>query len=387
MDARKPRKPRARKRAPDPPPPPPEPGPNGTAPPLDPGPTPAKRLAAVLTDLMPCQSAADVPTGPARWLVEGFVPDGSVTLLDGRKGSGKSSVMASWASRIALRYALTGRRVLWSVREENLGTQTRPRLNAAGCHLDLITFPGSEPGSQTIARPFVFPQDFLLLRRLVAATGARMLVLDPLSSHVSADVNLNMEQHARAVMDPLLQLAAESNVVVLCSRHVGKSKRDDLDAGLGSVALTATARSVCHVRRITDTGPERVLLHVAGNIGAAPRPVLFRLEGAPNGAPRVAWGPEIDPDDPRLAERPPDRAERDALADALAFLRAELGEEDLPARVVANRGLDAGISPTTLRRAKEQLRITSYAEGARGSRIWFWKLPRDGDHKDDKVIR
>jgi hypothetical protein len=58
-------------------------------------------------------------------------------------------------------------------------------------------------------------------------------------------------------------------------------------------------------------------------------------------------------------------------ARAKAFLWEQLRYSAMPATVIAERAMEAGITRTALRRGKKALRITSFKSG----NAWFWQLP------------
>ena len=73
------------------------------------------------------------------------------------------------------------------------------------------------------------------------------------------------------------------------------------------------------------------------------------------------------------AEATTDPAERDALADAVHFLRDLLSDGPLPARQVRSDGENAGRTWRTLHRAADKLGVDRHKEGMRGG--WVWRLP------------
>lgn len=83
--------------------------------------------------------------------------------------------------------------------------------------------------------------------------------------------------------------------------------------------------------------------------------------------------------DEALAAQSGDSEERGEKAEAREFLRTALADGPLPAREVKSQARDAGISETTLNRAKRDLGIKPEKSGFGGG--WYWRIP-DQDGQD-----
>jgi putative DNA primase/helicase len=81
----------------------------------------------------------------------------------------------------------------------------------------------------------------------------------------------------------------------------------------------------------------------------------------------------VDANDLLRSNALPADDEGGALAEAIAFLRAELADGAKPAKRCQAAAREAGISESTLRRARE--RTCSVRKGAFG---WSWELRSDG---------
>jgi putative DNA primase/helicase len=95
---------------------------------------------------------------------------------------------------------------------------------------------------------------------------------------------------------------------------------------------------------------------------------------------RVVWqGPARHTAATLLAVAPEasDAAERDARAEAVAFLEAALANGPRPAARLLEAARRAGLAEKTVRRAKVALGVEARKDGARGG--WWWGLPRVGD--------
>jgi len=157
--------------------------------------------------------AADVEPESPRWWWQGRIPLGSVSLLAGREGLGKSTVSTELGAQ-ATRGELTGdlhgkpAHVVYASAEDSPETTIVPRLLAAGADLDRVSLlevvyrdDGAElPGALTL------PDDTPALADAVREADARLLVLDPLVSYLPGEVNAHRDQHVRRVLAPLAAL-------------------------------------------------------------------------------------------------------------------------------------------------------------------------------------
>jgi putative DNA primase/helicase len=323
-----------------------------------------------------CVSAADIKLRKVAWIVPGYLPSACITILEGRKGSGKSLVAASWAVMAQQSQTTSPRCVIWSTLEESLAAQTVPRLRAAEADLSRVLFPGADAGANLVSEPLILPHSLRRLTELVRLYQPVMLVLDPLSSHCSSEYNLNSEQSARAILDPLAQLATSHELAILLIRHWRKGPGHSCDRGLGSAAISAAARSVVAVT-LKDRGERTgVIRSVACNLSSHFHARAFSVDFQHGyDAPRIVWNERLDETDSRLQEELVEPSDQDALADAQRFLAAELAEGPAAVAGLQSRAEAAAISRATLRRAKHSLGIISVPEGARESRIWYWQLP------------
>jgi hypothetical protein len=89
---------------------------------------------------------------------------------------------------------------------------------------------------------------------------------------------------------------------------------------------------------------------------------------------------------PKLTGGKPDRQtgrpKPAALDQAADFLDGELTDGPLPKAEIERRAKEAGISASTLRRAKDHLGVKARKDGFGGG--WSWELPTEPDAEDDQ---
>ena len=124
---------------------------------------------------------------------------------------------------------------------------------------------------------------------------------------------------------------------------------------------------------MTDPHDEgrRLFLHVKNNLAPNDGGLAYRIHEG-----RVEWesGAVRDAvDDVLGAAGGGDSSQRAERDEAVVFLIEELRSDPLPARELEARAKDAGISHSTLRRAKSELGIIVRKAGFDGG--WVWSLP------------
>jgi hypothetical protein len=92
---------------------------------------------------------------------------------------------------------------------------------------------------------------------------------------------------------------------------------------------------------------------------------------------RVEWAGTTDHDANSLASGPANPAEKSKLDEAKEFLRDELSDGPMWAKLILRDARDAGVATATLYGAKTALRVRSEKIGVEG---WQWSLPtKEGD--------
>lgn len=162
----------------------------------------------------------------------------------------------------------------------------------------------------------------------------------------------------------------------------------------GSSAFGQAARSVLGVARHPDQVDQRIVGRIKGNLSKPPRPRIFDIQSITfdiGADTKISTSKvelhdedELEEDFDFLAalqgrkkkQKDPATEDRRPINEAINFLRAELTiEEGLPVKEVLRLAREAGISRSTLYRAKGELGIIPQK---RGDGYW-WGLPPEGE--------
>jgi energy-coupling factor transporter ATP-binding protein EcfA2 len=307
---------------------------------------------------------------------------GTLTILEGRKGCGKSTLAAAMTAALTTGQALLGRRkgkpghVLWLAGEVDYELEVEPRLLVAGADLDRVHPPRAD--EHGIRRRIILPFQYRALQQAIEHWKCVLCVIDPLSSLVPPEVDLRSDQAVHSVLDPLCHLAAATNCSILLTRNLTKDRgADRLDQGLGGAGVAGVARSLLQIDWPDIRFPVRILRVVRCNQAGVVPAMEYRVE-AEEGQPVLTGWRTIPPADDDPDAEALDAGDRDVRADARLLLRRLVGDEWCCASAVMREAADALISERTLRQAKAELGIRSRRQGHHTPAYWEWGPPKGG---------
>lgn len=365
---------------------------NGTEPTNDIAPVEPPPRAVRLTP------AADIHIRPVHWLWTGRLALGTLALLGGREGIGKSTLAYQIAADIT-RGHLSGvhegepRAVIVAATEDSWEHTIVPRLIGAKADLrhvyrvDVTTPEGHET-------EVILPRDLVELEKSVRDVNAALILLDPLMSRLDAKLDSHKDAEVRLALEPLVKLANATATSVLGLIHVNKSQSTDpLTLLMGSRAFAAVARAVLFV--ITDPDDEtiRMLGQPKNNLGRTDLPTLtFRIDShhvadtdeGPVFTGRINWQGETDRSIREILQSTGDAPEeRNAVKEAAAWLIDYLTGMDgtAPYKLVVEQGRLAGHSVATLKRARATVHVVSEQGGY--PPVGHWRLPLGSSERND----
>jgi hypothetical protein len=352
---------------------------------------PAARVAGGVRRVM-ARAASGIEPERVRWLWDGRLPLGALSLLGGREGIGKSTCAYQIAADIT-RGTLAGefygvpRAVAVAATEDSWPHTVVPRLMAAGADLDKV-FRVDAQTAQDVETGLVLPEDLIGLKTMLTELGAVLLLLDPLMSRLAASLDTHKDSEVRQALEPLVKVAQDCDVSVLGIIHVNKSNSTDpLNSLMGSRAFAAVARSVlfCMVDPDDETEERRLLGLPKNNLGRTDLPTLaFRIKNkfvahtddgdVWTGA--MEWLGEIQRSMRSLIETSQLNSEdRTAKTEAMVWLNERLtaagGQVD--SATATSEGKKAGHSLSSIKRARKELGIVAVGYGF--PRQTVWKLP------------
>lgn len=353
----------------------PEPSPEAPQPAMAPaaeaGPEPAGEKPAPMS-----LTLADVEPRTVPWLWPDFIPLGRATLVSGDPGCGKSWFCLDLASRLSRGFgwpdgsASSGpARTYYMTVEDDLHDTIRPRINSLGGDPELITCYNPE---QPLHVNLASPEGLARLESEIARLGnVRLLVTDPIIDF-SGRANPNKAEDVRALLTPLVQMAARQNFALVMIGHLNKAQALSAiyRAGGSTSGWLGKCRAAFMVFRDADDKPLRHVIPIKANLARQdPAQLEFRIT---NGRLEIELSTEdVDPDDQLNPQRGPKPRERD---DAASWLRDYfVGRDEIPATEIEDAARRQGISESTLKRAKKQAGYRSVKRSESGGRtVWAW---------------
>lgn len=340
---------------------------------------------------------------PIHWLWQGWLAAGKFHIFAGAPGTGKTSMMLSFAAIIANggaygekwpdgSFCPAGHVIIYSA-EDDIEDTLMARLLAIGLPIDNIHFVHATKEADGSLRRFDPATDFPFLVKPDNARGCGLLIIDPFISIMGGDANRN--QVVRDSMAPIMEFAERFNYAVVGITHQNKGSKgkDVLDRVTGSIANTALARIVLFAAKIKSStangGQARsILMRAKSNIGPDSGGFVYHidsftqethagvilasrvcfedepLEGSANDLLRLAEGDEDTTSDPSRVD------------EAAYFLKNILAYGEMAVPLIQERAFAVNISAAALKRAKMKLRIKHRKQVGMGSSSPFlWSLP------------
>lgn len=335
-----------------------------------------------------------------RWLWDDRVPLGVLTNLFGEEGIGKGNItvwLAAQASRGLLPGEMHGHpvRVAFVSFEDDPSVDLVPRLIANGADLDMIDIYAEGDDYES---PLSLPSGIERFEQELVMGEVKLLIVDPLPDALDEHLKDNNNKDVRAALVPLQQLAKRLGIAVIGVTHPNKGATTAANKIMGSKAFRSVPRMVLMlgINPNDPNGESRILAVNKRNATAARGSIEFKIvdrylgdcedeqdeDGFDLGhTPRVEIVGESTVTDqeiiafgvtgrPVAAGVPATQAAR-ATELILDLLETNGGE--IPAATAYAAGASVGISESTMKRARRDLKVD--AEGD----VWVvgddWKAP------------
>lgn len=298
------------------------------------------------------------------WLVEGWIPEGQITLLAADGGTGKTTL---WCNLVA---ALSSGRpclldspdvkreplkVAFFSTEDSVKKKLKRQLRQAGANEGNILTTDFSSGGGDALRELKLGSD--RLREVIANFRPALCVFDPIQGFLPSRVNMGSRNEMRDCMAPLIALGEEFGTAffIVChtNKRMGASDRSRL---ADSADLWDVARSVLMMGYTGEPG-QRYLSHEKNNY--ADRQETLLLSFGKDGQlvkEGTTWKRDREFMQEAVTQRSAPQRE-----ECKAFLLEKLGERgnSMASKELENLAKAAGYSRATIRRAKDELKDSS----------------------------
>ena len=294
-------------------------------------------------------------------------------MVQGDAGDGKSTFVLNLAAMLSRGQPMpftdgTGQapiNIIYQSSEDDADDTIVPRFISAGGDSERLLFISEKE------RYLSFSDERLI--QAIRQTGARLIVLDPLSAYIGEETGINAANEVRRQFRPLIEIARERRCAVLIVHHMNKSiGQKAINRAVGSVDIVGAARSVLLVARTDRDHPdERIMAQVKCNVGPTGNAIVFSVGGG-----AVHWIEETAKTaDEVLGNVFANLGRPDAqMRQAKEVISLLLSDGPKPQREIMERLKAVGVGESTAKKAKQPMDVRSVKQGT----MWFWALS-DGD--------
>ena len=317
---------------------------------------------------------SDVEQEETPWLWPDRIPLGTLSMICGSPGDGKSSLALAIASIVSQGGRWPDRpaepvepgNVVILQAEMGLATTVRKRLGDEGANLDRVFAYKTMEDEEGRLSPFSLSRDMPILEEAVEQHGGvRLVVIDPISSYL-AGMNQNDATDVRDVSDPLIKFAEKHRLAVLLVHHLTKLVGGTILSRIsGAGTFGQASRMIWYVSRHPDNRHKRVMSFVKGNLtDGDPQALTYQYSSNVHqfDAQTVEW--LADEVSNLLAQRAADVREQYASSrgpmpvkksTAAEFLVGLLAQGPCMMSAAQEKALQCGYKETTFKRAVKAL--------------------------------
>jgi len=326
-------------------------------------------MAEKTAGALPIRYYSTVSTRKVDWLWYPYVPFGKVTIIQGDPGEGKTTLALNIAALLSnglpmpdTDHAVDCSTIIYQSAEDSAEDTIKPRLTSAGADCSRIAFiDESEKG---------FSLNDTRIESVLKDTGARLMIIDPLQAYLGENSEMNRADGIRPIMKQLTAIADRTGCAIIIIGHMNKaSSAKGIYRGLGSIDITAAARSVLLVSRVKNNPSVRVMAQLKNSLAAEGRPIAFEI----NENSTLLWIGEYDITADELLGGEEPQNDSPKLSEAIESLKDILNGKEVSCVSIYQSLLSKGIGKRSIDRAKKQLGIksTKHSDG------WYWSLQED----------
>jgi KaiC/GvpD/RAD55 family RecA-like ATPase len=227
----------------------------------------------------------DVKPEPVPWLWPKRIAFGTLCVIDGDPGSGKTTIVLDLMARLSRgdvmpfeTEALQAMSSLVVSAEDSISNTLAPRLFAAGADKERLHFS---------LEPVFFPSGREKLQDTIRETRARLVMIDPLLAMLDDNIEPNQDAKMRQVLGPLAAIAAHTESAIVVVRHLNKALHSKtMYRGGSSIAIAAAARTCLLAAQAKG---QMHLANYKSNLDVKAPTLTYELVGNENNVVTVRW--------------------------------------------------------------------------------------------------
>lgn len=304
------------------------------------------------------------------WLWYPYIPYGKITILQGDPGEGKSTFILNIAALLSRGkdmpdgYSVkSSQYVIYQTAEDNVADTVKPHLVSAGADCNKIAYIIDDEASLNLDDPRI--------EKIIQSTKAKLFILDPLQAYLSHDSDFLSAGRMRQKLKKIADIAAKYKCAIVIIGHMNKSSGEkNIYRGLGSIDITAIARSVLMITRDETDSSIRYMFPVKSSLAPEGEPIAFKFERK-----GLVW---IGKGDFNINRDGNYSNKENKFKLAKRLIKEMLEYSDLPSKDILHRLKLSGISERTANKAKSELSIFS----CRKNGIWYWSLDNNSQDKE-----
>jgi hypothetical protein len=268
--------------------------------------------------------------------------------------------------------------------EDDLCDTIKPRLMRAGAD-DQRTFViegvYNKPPYRDLRfkRRFRIQEDINSLKQaLLELRPVRLVVFDPITAYCGSGNGVAMSV-VHSMLAPLIDMAAQFEVAILCTTHLRGSSRKAVHRAVGNLSFTTAARAVWGLVPDPRDKARRLMVPVKMNLAPDATGLAFRIDEQG----KLAWETEpveLSADEAMDAERSASKLNR-----VMDWLREVLAADSQSSEFIMARGKELGFSKSTIYRAAETLTVTIEQGGFSDAKCSIWSLNDQAPPKFENI--
>lgn len=314
----------------------------------------------------PIRYFSEITARSVDWLWYPYIAFGKITVIQGDPGDGKTTLILNIAALLSRGLPMPETTdsthpasILYQSAEDGAEDTLKPRLMSAGADCSRIAYIDESECGLTL--------NDVRIEDAVRDTGARLLVLDPLQGYLGDNSEMNRADGVRPMMKRLASVAERTGCAIVMVGHMNKaSGSKGIYRGLGSIDITAVARSVLLVGRIKGNPSVRIMAQVKNSLAMEGKSIAFEIHE--NSA--VHWIGEYDITVDELLNGESIPGESGKVPVVMEKLKELLCDGELPCVQIYEVFRNMGVSKRSVDRAKKSLGI----ESVKHANGWYWLL-------------